>query len=515
MLPELAFHIKTFTRLIYFVTPEEDRFLVQLRDAMKDKVPHVKVYNAALGLIPLAQLIGDWSSKAHALDGSTQGIHDALISIYKEHTPTDAKFYVITDPERWLRDEHVQRRILNILHQVHNDTSTVKVLICVGSRRFVPEKLARYTEVVQDTGLSTDEILEIVTATCTRLKIEPPEDTDRVFKGMTGFEVQAALIQTKRKARFADPKLLTEYRFKQLRKTDLVQYIDTSDYTFESVGGAGRFKSWVQKMKAAWTPEGQAFGLEPPKGVLAVGVWGTGKSLSIKALGNAWGLPVVQLDMGRLRSSGVGDSESNVFQAIKIIESVAPCIVWIDEAEKSLSGGQSSAQTDSGTTSRMIGAFSTWMQETKSPICMAMTANSLKTLPVEFVNRMDERFFFDLPSQEDRIDIIKIHLKKRKQEPLNYNLALLSEKAESMVGREIEQCLKAAMTLSFVGGHSHLDETIFANELEHKPRIVRTMADEIKEILDWVGFDPKVDDGVRARFAADPKHQEAVFKVVS
>jgi len=513
MLPELAFHIKTFTRLIYFVTPEEDRFLVQLRDAMKTQVPHVKVYNAAFGLVPLTQLIGDWSSKAHASDGPTQGIHDALIAIYKEPTPTDAKIYIITDPDRWLKDEHVQRRILNILHQVHNDTSTVKVLICVSSRRFVPEKLARYTEVVQDTGLSSDEILEIVSSTCGRLKIEPPEDTDRVFKGMTGFEVQAALIQTKRKARFADPKLLSEYRFKQLRKTDLVQYIDTSDYTFESVGGAGRFKNWVGKMKSAWTPEGRAFGLEPPKGVLAVGVWGTGKSLSIKALGNAWGLPVVQLDMGRLRSSGVGDSESNVYQAIRIIEAVAPCIIWIDEAEKSLSGGQSSAQTDSGTTSRMIGALSTWMQETKSPVCVAMTANSLKTLPVEFVNRMDERWFFDLPSQEDRIDILKIHLKKRKQEPLNYNLALLAEKAESMVGREIEQCLKAAMTLSFVEGHSHLDEAIFVNELEHKPRIVRTMVDEIKETLDWVGFDPKVDDGVRARFAADPKGPDRKFSV--
>jgi AAA+ superfamily predicted ATPase len=513
MLPELAFHIKTFTRLIYFVTPEEDRFLIQLQNAMKAHTPHVKVYNAAFGLIPLTQLIGDWASKAHAIDGGTNGIHDALIAIYKEPTPTDAKFYVITDPERWLKDEHVQRRILNILHQVHNDTSTVKVLICVGSHRFVPEKLARYTEVVQDTGLSSDEILGVVTATCSLLKIEPPEDTDRVFKSMTGFEIQAALIQTKRRARFADPKLLSEYRFKQLRKTDLVHYIDTSDYTFESVGGVGRFKNWVSKMKSAWTPEGQAFGLEPPKGVLAVGVWGTGKSLSIKALGQAWGLPVVQLDMGRLRSSRVGESESNVFQAIKIIEAVAPCIIWIDEAEKSLSGGQSSGQTDSGTTSRMIGALSTWMQETKAPVCIAMTANSLKTLPVEFVNRMDERWFFDLPSQEDRIDILKIHLKKRKQDPRNYNLALLAEKAESMVGREIEQCLKAAMTLSFVGGHSILDETILGNELEHKPRIVRTMADEIKETLDWVGFDPKVDDGVRARFAADPKGQDRKFAV--
>jgi SpoVK/Ycf46/Vps4 family AAA+-type ATPase len=262
-------------------------------------------------------------------------------------------------------------------------------------------------------------------------------------------------------------------------------------------------------MKPAWSKAGRDFGLEPPKGVLAVGVWGTGKSLSIKALGNAWGLPIIQLELGRLRSSAVGQSEANVYRATRIIESVAPCIVWIDEAEKSLAGGQSSAHTDAGTTSRTIGILSTWMQETSVPACMAMTANSLTTLPVEFVNRMDERWFFDLPSVEDRIDIIKIHLQKRKQDPKQFDLRLLAETADQMVGREIEQCIKSSLTLSFDLGR--LDTEILLRELERKPRIVHTMADEIKQTLEWVGFDAKVDDGVRARFAADPRGQDRKF----
>src|SRR5271170_6075894 len=147
-------------------------------------------------------------------------------------------------------------------------------------------------------------------------------------------------------------------------------------------------------MRSVFTEEGRKFGLKIPKGVLLVGMWGTGKSLSAKTLGSEWGLPVVLLEMGKLRSSGVGDTEHNTYSVLKMVESVAPCILWIDEAEKSLSGGQSSAQSDSGTTARALGIFSTWIQETKLPIPLVMTANRLSTLPVEFVNRMNEKWFF-------------------------------------------------------------------------------------------------------------------------
>lgn len=517
MTPELELLIRAATPLIYFVTEEEDLFLSKFKDFMGERVTNVKVHSPTTGLVPITSYLQDWSTRAHAADSGTANIHDALIAIYKDPTPAKGKggkYYVLLDPEVNLPDAHIQRRILNILHQVHNNTDSIKVLICVSNRRIIPQKLSRYAEVVYDPGLSQDDITTKVLTTCAALRnLEPPPSPERLFQGLTSFEIRAAIIQAFKQTRSADPKVLTEYRFKQLRKSDLIQYIDASEYTLDHVGGVGRFKTWVQQTKAAWSPAGRAFGLEPPKGVLAVGVWGTGKSLSIKALGNAWGLPILGLEMGRLRAQLVGEAEANVYRALKIIESVAPCLVWIDEAEKSLSGGQSSAASDAGTTSRMIGILSTWLQETKAPVCLAMTANSLKTLPVEFINRMDERWFFDLPSREDRIDILKIHLAKRSLNPAAYNLALLAENAEAMVGREIEQCLKASLTLSFVAGRPTLDEEIFAAELARKPRIVRTMVDEIRETLDWVGFDPNVDDGVRARFAADPKGPDRKFAV--
>jgi SpoVK/Ycf46/Vps4 family AAA+-type ATPase len=441
-------------------------------------------------------------------------IHDAFIRIYQDDPKREVNFYIITDPDRWLKDEHVQRRVLNVAHQLHNNQQVVKVVIFVGTRLRVPEKLQKYIQVVHDHGLTDEELQAHVAQVCGYIHRPVPADAAKMFRGLTTYEVNQAIsrsiIVTRKDShnpKRIDGDVVAAYKREQLRKTDLLQYVDTSAFTFDVVGGVSRFKEWCRKTRATWSEKGQAFGLKPPKGVLAVGVWGCGKSLSVKAMGAAWGLPVVQLEMGKLRSSGVGESEANVYRACRLIEAVSPCIVWIDEAEKSLSGNASSGASDAGTTSRTIGILSTWLQETQAPVCVAMTANSLKTMPIEFINRMDERFFFDLPSEDERIEILKIHLRKAGQDPDDFNLADLTEKAKTMVGREIEQSIAAAMVESFDQGKPDLDGEILAEVLETKPRIFRTMVDELREILDWVGYDPDVDEGIRARFASDQRSE--------
>jgi SpoVK/Ycf46/Vps4 family AAA+-type ATPase len=152
------------------------------------------------------------------------------------------------------------------------------------------------------------------------------------------------------------------------------------------------------------------------------------------------------------------------------------------------------------------------MQETEAQVTMAMTANSVKNLPVEFINRMDERFFFDMPSEEERLDILKIHLLKAGQDSSKFNLASLAEKARNMVGREIEQAIGAAMIDSFEAGKEALDEKILGDQLAGKPRIYKTMADELKEVLDWVGWDEDAQDGVRARLASARRSES--FKLI-
>lgn len=509
---DLKFHIRSMSRFIYVVTEEEDRFLMQLREQLSKATKRIQVYNCAFGLVPIDSLVQDWSSRAHK-ESNSPGIHEALISMYRDDPSTEENFYVITDPDRWLKDEMVVRRVLNLAHQLHQNDKIIKITFFVGPKLVMPEKLRRYIEVVHDRGPDSEEIQKILGEIAAKLKIQTTDSIVRALQGLTSFEVDAAasqsVIATKRDktsgSRF-EVKFINEYKRRQLRKTDLVNYIDVSNDGFDKVGGAANFKTWAEKHKASWTTEGRKFGLTPPRGVLLVGVWGCGKSISVKALGNAWRLPVVQLELGKLRQSGVGDSEANVYRATALIESVSPCIVWIDEAEKSLSGGQSSGVSDAGTTSRMIGALSTWAQETKAEVCLAMTVNSLKTLPIEFIRRMNERFFFDLPNEDERVEILKIHLLKKGQDPKNFkSLVKLADDAKLMVGSEIEQALSEAMVESFHAGRPSLDEGVLSTELKKKPRIFKTLADELKEVLDWVGYDPDTGEGIRARFASDKR----------
>jgi SpoVK/Ycf46/Vps4 family AAA+-type ATPase len=523
MHPDMKFHLRILSRVVYYVTDEEDRFLQELHETLHlrpTKKPERKtetfVFNAAFGMVPLAQLIEDWSTRTHNVNTECGDIHRALIKAYTNDPVDGQHLYVFTDPERWLKEEQVERRVMNLIHQLHQDDKVAKVLIFVSSRLALPHRLRRYVEVVHDRGLDETQTQELIQQVGSKLKATNAEARGlaRHFAGLTSYEIDAAITQSVVKTRRdegnprrIDPKLIGEYKRTQLQKSDLLTFVDTSHSDFNQLGGLDQFKQWAVDNKPCWTEEGRKFGLETPKGVLCVGVWGCGKSEATKALGNCWNLPVTQLEMGRLRSSGVGETEANIYRAIAMIEAVSPCILWVDEGEKTMSGGHSSSYSDAGTTSRTLGILSTWFQETKAQVCMAMTANSFRTLPVEFINRIEERFFFDLPSEEERMEIIKIHLRRKNQDPSKYQIAELAEASKNMVGREIWQAIKAALRTSFNAGADGLDEKILLEELRRKPRIFRTMVDELKEVLTWVGYDPEADDGIRARFASKKRSE--------
>lgn len=513
MHPDLKMHLRSLTRLIHVVTEEEDRFLTDLAQHMEKHVSRIWVWNPAFGMRLIQDLISDWGSREHKEEARSMDIHNALIQVYKDDPADKENFYIFTDVDRCIYDEpHVIRRVQNILYQTHHDLRIVKVLMFLSSRRSIPGPLQRYTNVVIDTGLTPEETNATVLANADLLRVKPPENAVRVFGGMTSFEIEEAMTQsvmeTKKEGKRIDLERIAIYKRNQLRKTSLVNFVDTSGVTFTDIGGADRFKLWAKKTSATWTEAGQAYGLVPPRGVLATGVYGCGKSHSIKALAAEWGLPLVQFELGRVMDPMIGQSESRLYHAQRMIEGVSPCIVWIDEAEKSLAGSQSSGKSDAGTTSRMLGILSTWIQETKAPICLAMTANNLGSIPPEIINRMSERFFFDLPDEESRIDIIKIIAKRMRQDVSNFNLADLAEKSKNLVGREIEQAMAAALVDSYYASKPGLDEEILGSVLSHKPRIIHTMKDEISEIIQWVGYDPDADDGIRARLASGRRSEQ-------
>ncbi|SMN00161.1 hypothetical protein SPONN_1326 [uncultured Candidatus Thioglobus sp.] len=243
------------------------------------------------------------------------------------------------------------------------------------------------------------------------------------------------------------PQLIAE-KEQIIRKSGYLEFIRTNE-SMHSVGGLDGLKTWLEDRKIAFGSEARAKKIDAPKGVLLLGIPGTGKSLSAKAIAKEWKMPLLRLDMGRIFGGLVGESESNIRNAIKTAESLEPCVLWIDEIEKGLSGGASSGgERDGGTSVRVFGSLLTWMQEKDKEVFVFATANDVSKLPPELLRkgRFDEIFFVDLPDKKERKDIFDIHLKNKDQN-LKPTDELL-DKTEGFSGAEIEAIVKEGLFLA-------------------------------------------------------------------
>jgi SpoVK/Ycf46/Vps4 family AAA+-type ATPase len=270
-----------------------------------------------------------------------------------------------------------------------------------------------------------------------------------------------------------------------IRKSGLLEYY-AAEEDFTSVGGLSVLKDWVNKRAVAFTAEARAFGLPAPKGVLLLGVQGCGKSLCAKAVSRLWQLPLLRFDMGRMFGSLVGSSEENVRRAIAVAESIAPAVLWVDEIDKAFTGSQSSGVTDGGTTARVFGTFLTWLSEKSAPVFVVATANDVSQLPPELLRkgRLDEIFYVDLPLDEERGEIFRIHLAKRNRNPEEFNLPALAAASREFSGAEIEEAIISALYDAFYAKQELATAHVLATLSQTVP-LARTMAEKITEQRNW------------------------------
>ena len=290
-----------------------------------------------------------------------------------------------------------------------------------------------------------------------------------------------------------------------IRKSGLLEYYTTED-SFANVGGLAVLKDWMNKRVAAFTSEARAFGLPAPKGILLLGVQGCGKSLCAKAVSNQWQLPLLRFDMGRMFGSLVGSSEENVRRAIAVAESVAPAILWVDEIDKAFAGSQGSGATDGGTTARVFGTFLTWLSEKSAPVFVVATANDISQLPPELLRkgRLDEIFFVDLPSQEERKDIFRIHLNRRRREADKFDLDGLAGASKDFSGAEIEEAINSALYDAFYAKQEITTESVLITLSQTVP-LAKTMDEQINRLRSWA-------EG-RARNASVPRDTQKASTV--
>ena len=217
-----------------------------------------------------------------------------------------------------------------------------------------------------------------------------------------------------------------------------------------------------------------------------LGVQGCGKSLCAKAVSNQWQLPLLRFDMGRMFGSLVGSSEENVRRAISVAESVAPAILWVDEIDKAFAGTQASGATDGGTTARVFGTFLTWLSEKTAPVFVVATANNISQLPPELLRkgRLDEIFFVDLPSHEERAEIFRIHLEKRGRNSARFDLEALAESSQHFSGAEIEEAINSALYDAFYAKEELATPHVLAALAQTVP-LAKTMDEQIAGLRAW------------------------------
>jgi SpoVK/Ycf46/Vps4 family AAA+-type ATPase len=271
------------------------------------------------------------------------------------------------------------------------------------------------------------------------------------------------------------------------------------------VGGLGVLKDWLRLRERAFTQEAHNYGLPAPKGIALIGIPGTGKSLTAKMIGGLWHIPLLRLDVGSLFGSLVGESEERARRALRLAETVAPCILWIDEIEKALAHGG----LDAGTSTRVFGAILTWMQEKTSPVFVVATANDITSLPPELLRRgrFDEIFFLDLPTEEERKEIFAVHLSKRRRIAQDFGLSILAIESEGYVGSEIEQAIIDAMYIGFNDQQREFNTEDIRAALKRQVPLSVSQRENIETLRNWLR------EG-RAQSASFRENQEASNRFV-
>ncbi|CAN5578328.1 AAA family ATPase [soil metagenome] len=485
MKQELDTYIRARYPLLWLVTPEEERALKEIEALAQEQRKRLLIWSATTGVLNPATPTRADATKRDPLTLLTTILDDA-----------EACIWILRDFHPFLKEPTVVRRLREVAFGLRASNKTV---ILLGAVLRIPPELEKEVTVVDFALPNAEQLNQALTAviesTQRNGKIDVALDKRQRTRlvqaclGLTENEasdaIAKAIVQARGRLDGEAVEAVTAEKQQIIRKSGLLEFY-ASEERLTNVGGLETLKDWLRKRVRAFSDEARAFGLPEPKGILLVGVQGCGKSLVAKAVANSWRLPLLRLDVGRLFSSLVGSSEENLRNAIKVAESIAPVVLWVDEIEKGFAGVGSSNISDAGTAARVFGSFITWLQEKKAPVFVIATANQVHHLPPELVRkgRFDEIFFVDLPSTAERAEIWKIHLLRRNRDPGQFNVQALAMASDGLSGAEVEQAVIAGLYEAF-DTNRPLTESDLLDVLHETVPLSQMMAEEIEELRSW------------------------------
>jgi hypothetical protein len=421
---------------------------------------------------------------------------DPVQALANLETMTIEAVFVLKDFHRHMDNPVVVRRLRDVGQKFSANRRT---LVLTAPAIEMPPELASLVEFLDLPLPDRDRLREIIRETYTRLAgthtLKLQLDANGVdamaanLRGLTEEAAERAISQTVVGHLALSPDCVTDVldaKKALLKRSEMLEFVDSTD-TMASVGGLDNLKRWLQQRRGAWEDGALKFGLDPPKGVIILGVQGCGKSLCARAVAGEWKLPLVKFDTAAVYDKFIGETEKRIQKVFRVAEGLAPCVLWIDELEKVFAGsGPDSASADAGVSSRLLASFLSWMQERKPAVFVAATCNNVTVLPPELIRkgRFDELFFVDLPSAAERKQIFSIQLTKRKRNPAAYDLDQVTAAAQGFSGAEIESAVQTALYAAFARRQELTTEDLLTALSSTVPLSV-TRAEEIAQLRAW------------------------------
>ena len=454
---DLAAYVRAGYPVITIVSSEEDRAIDLIDDMLK--LPEMQNHDRGLYVWSITRGIVNLEGHAFGSEDTRDPVA-ALAACAKHDQPA---LFLFKDFHPFIddRNQNAAMVVRALRDMVPLLKERMKTIIWLSPVLQIPPELEKDVTVVDLPMPSEEEYRAILEEMIDQVKDNPrvlveldSDGADHIVKacrGLTSSEAENALARTivsRQGLTGDDVTAILAEKEQIIRKSGILEYT-ASPEQFGTVGGLENLKQWLRRRNEAFSRKAQDFGLPSPRGVLLVGVPGCGKSLCAKAVSAEWKKPLLRFDLGRVFGSLVGDSEKNMRKALKTAEDVAPAILWIDELEKGLSGSGESG--DSGVATRVFGALLTWMEEKKAPVFVVATANDVSKLPPELLRkgRLDEIFFVDLPTPQERGEILMIHLARRGRDPSEFDLRSVVYATNEFSGAELEEVVVEALFLAF------------------------------------------------------------------
>ena len=403
--------------------------------------------------------------------------------------------YIFKDALRYIKDAVAERLLRDVAQAFSADNRTLFLIDPAGELPSAVHPLA----IDYDLPLPDEkEINQLVRATFQQLNqfgnavVEMTESQFNQFlanlRGLTRMEISQVVAD----AVLGDGKLTADdvnkaiaIKRQRLRQTGVLDYIPPPDAA-PAVGGLKNLRKWLVRRARAFSPKAREFGLEPPKGILILGMQGCGKSLMARHVAASWKIPLLRMDVGSLYDKYIGETEKHLRRALQVASVMSPCVLWIDEIEKAFASASAGAESDGGLSKRMFGQLLSWMQDHVEPVFIVATANEISALPPELVRkgRFDEIFFVDLPEKDARGTIFEIHLGRRKRNSANFDIHALAAASDGFSGSEIEQAVVGAMYAAFGEQRALTTDDILAELSQTQPLSV-FMAEQTESLRDW------------------------------